>query len=414
MNEIISSSVLLSIIRVIGISIQAGTILYLTHSLNINDMGYFSLVYSFLGIIRFLGPLGTDKLVMRQISKEKNVGYSIQASKISISSITLTFILSIIISTIIFLLLKFSNYANFSIIEIWTIIFSIPAFSMTGVFIGQIRGYDYNISAQIPEAIGFHFLFAIQIFLFEFLALLNRQVVLISICIASWGVIFIYAIIRYRIGVDWSCLPNKKEILGIMKGGIGIFQALALTALSTRVPIFLTTAIIGPTGTAIMDIAIRFGSLSSIFTTSVAATFSPVFASLSHNSNQKIRLKKLKLASTTASIPAILWLSIVALGGQYATLNILPNTYENSYIPIVFVCIAITINASFGISSNYLIMGGEEKLVQNFSLLQLIVLCISGYFLASYFNIAGIAAAMILGHIARDCGMIAYIIKTRK
>lgn len=71
MNGTISSSILLSIIRVIGISIQAGTILYLTHRLNIIDMGYFSLVYSFLGIIRFLGPLGTDQLVMRQISKEK-------------------------------------------------------------------------------------------------------------------------------------------------------------------------------------------------------------------------------------------------------------------------------------------------------------------------------------------------------
>lgn len=284
---------------------------------------------------------------------------------------------------------------------------------MTGVFIGQIRGYGYNISAQVPEAIGFHLIFAIQIFLLEVLALLNRQVVLISICIAGWGIILIYAIIRYRIGVDWSCLPNKKEILGIIKGGIEIFQALALTALSARVPIFLATAIIGPTGTAIMDIAIRFGSLSSIFTTSVAATFSPVFASLSNNSDQKLKLKKLKLASTTASIPAILWLSIVALGGQYATSYILPITYENSYIPTVLVCIAITINASFGLSSNYLIMNGKEKVVRHFSLFQLIFLCISGYFLASYFNIAGIAAAMILGSIARDCGMIAYIIKTK-
>ncbi|MBF0235697.1 MAG: oligosaccharide flippase family protein [Desulfamplus sp.] len=409
-NPLILSSILLTFFRLAGITIQATIILYLARTLPIDDMGCFGLVYAFLGIVRYIGPIGTDQVAMRRISREDNSVTAVQSQNISNSSILITIFMSATTAIIVMLTLTSSNFAAFGALEISAICTAIPAYALMGSFIGQIRGFGYNLSAQLPEAVGTHFFFGIQIFFLAWFGIVDRETVLICLCSSGWAVVIIYTILRICIGVDISYFPKKEEIIQIIKIGFGVFQGLSFTVLSVRAPLFLSTAIIGPSATALMEIAIRFGSMPTIFTNSVGATFSPRFALLAYIGDKAGSMKALQLAAISAFLPAFSWLMVVALAAPYTIKHILPTIYADAYIPMVLTCTAVVINAAFGMASNFLLMTGGEKMVKIFSIFQLIVICLTSILLAPRLGPIGIAWGMVLGALVRDGGMMIYVL----
>lgn len=410
MKELVVSSALLVGIRSLGILFQALVILYLARVLPIEDMGLFAIVYAWLGLMRFLGPLGSDQIAMRQISGEE--GVTATAQSISNASFALTGLVGISVALIAVIALVW--LAPFNRIEILAIAFAIPAFSLMGLFIFQIRGFGRNLTAQAPEAFGLHLLFGSLIGLLAFSDAIERENVLICLCLAGWGVTILYFAIRLHIGVDWSRVPRLIDIVRLAKESFPIFQALFFTVLSMRAPIFLAGVLAGSAAAAVLEIATRFGNLASVTTTSVGATFSPKFARLSHQSDTVELMKLLRLSALLAAFPALSWLAILGIGASTAVNALLPPAYADTYAPMLLVALTSSLNASFGLSGTLLLMSGAAGIVRWFSLAQLVVICLGALAFVPHQGVTGIAWAMVMGALVRDGGMMVFVLSFRK
>ncbi|NKN34560.1 lipopolysaccharide biosynthesis protein [Marichromatium bheemlicum] len=405
MKNLVFSSFLLTGIRALGIIFQAIVTIYLARVLPIEDMGIFAMIYVCLSLMRFLGPMGSDKIAMRRISSERSANCATQS--ISNTSFALTCFVGVGAAFITATILSW--HTSFSSIEIIAICLAIPAFSLMGIFISQIRGFGQNLAAQAPEALGVHFLFGSLIALLAFGDAIELTTILVSLCISGWIVTTLYLIIRLRIGVDWSRKPHLVDIRRLAVEGFSIFQALLITALSVRAPIFLAGMLAGPAAAAVLEIATRFGNLASITTTSVGATFSPQFARLNYQQDTAGLTKSLRFSALLATLPALCWLAILGVGASTAVSVLLPTAYADAYTPMLLVALASSINAAFGLSSTLLLMSDAAGIVRWFSLAQLVIICLGALAFVPHQGVTGIAWAMVIGALARDGGMISLI-----
>ena len=72
---------------------------------------------------------------------------------------------------------------------------------------------------------------------------------------------------------------------------------------------------------------------------------------------------------------------------------------------MLVICAAAAINAAFGVASTLLFMAGESHVVRNFSLAQLIAICVLSPALGLLFGPLGFALAILAGTIVHDFGL---------
>lgn len=183
MKNLVACSILLTGIRGLGILFQALVILYLARSLSIEDMGLFAMIYAWLGLMRLLGPLGSDQIALRRISGDW--GKTPAAQSISNASFVLTCLVGLGVALIAGVVLV--RLSPFSRTEIMAIVLATPAFALMGLLISQIRGFGQNLTAQAPEALGFHLFFGGLIALLALEGLIERATVLFCLCAAGWA-----------------------------------------------------------------------------------------------------------------------------------------------------------------------------------------------------------------------------------
>jgi O-antigen/teichoic acid export membrane protein len=409
MRALIASSVLLSLSRGAGVVLQALTLLFLVHTLPIEDVGVFGLVYASLGLVRYLGPFGTDVVALRRIAREDGRSSSPEAQAISWASLVVTGIVSLLVSMISVLLFVTTGLGTLSASEIAATALAVPAFALMGAFAGQIRGFGKNLAAQIPEAIGLHVAFAATIALLAGTQMLGRDAALVGLSISAWAIAATYAAIRLRIGASWS-LPSKREIVRLSREGLGVFQALGLTALCTRAPLFLASLLLGPASTALIDVASRFGRVPEITTNSISITSSARFANEAASDGRAVLLT-LRTSAVLAAVPALFWLMLVAVGGPLAIETLLPPAYSAVYVPMLLITLAVAVNAVFGLASTLLLMSQREEAVRFYSVVQLLVVTGSALLLAPLVGVSGVALSALLGAIVRDGGMMTAVLR---
>jgi O-antigen/teichoic acid export membrane protein len=404
-SPLVSSSVLLIACRAVGVALQAATFICLARVLPISNMGYFGVAFAFLGVVRFLGPLGADQVAMRELAHEEN-RQSPRAQELSIASLVFVGIASAILATgTAIFLVSTGRSAIIGSDAVVPIAFAVPAFALMGLFAGQTRGCGYNLVAQMPEALGLHLIFGCCVITLVYLGAINLATLLSSLCFAGWAVVVISGIIRVRIGLDLARLGRPHGVLRVGRDGFKIAQALSFTAISARAPVFLAAALIGPTAAAMLDFAARFGAVPSLITTSVAATFSPHFARLAQKDDRRAIVRTLRLSSSVGLIPAAAYAVILVMGARVAIHRLLPPEYSHSYIPMLLLCVAATVNAALGPASNFLLMSGQEAKVTALSAAQLVTLGLGATVLASAFGAVGIAFAAVFGTAVRDGGL---------
>jgi O-antigen/teichoic acid export membrane protein len=410
MRALLASSILLSLSRAAGIALQALILLFLVHTLPIEDVGLFSLVYASLGLVRYLGPLGTDVAALRRIAREGGRSSSPEVQAISSGSLVVTGVVSLLISAAFVSWILTSGSGIFSGSEIVAIALAAPAFALMGAFAGQIRGLGKNLSAQIPEAIGLHVIFGAVIALVAGLDVLGRDLVLVGLSISAWSIAMVYTLLRLRIGT-LRFIPATPKIMQLAREGLGVFQALGLTALCTRAPLFLTSLLLGPASTALIDIASRFGRVPEITTASISITSSTRFASEAMSPGNAI-LRTLRATALLAAVPALLWLILVAVGGPLVIETLLPPAYSAVYLPMLLITLAVAVNAVLGLASTLLLMSQREETVRFYSVVQLVVIAGSALVLAPQLGVNAIALSVLLGAIVRDGGMMGAVLRT--
>ena len=408
---LLSSSIWVTFSRGLGVALQAAVILYLARALSVTDVGYFGLVYAFLGAIRFVGPLGTDQAAMREVALAKANRNLAGVQQASTTSLLIVAVVGTVCASATAITLSVAHrVVPFGGHEIAAIALSIPAFALIGLFVGQLRGLGYDLSAQLPDALGLHVIFGLLVLSLASTGLLDRASALISLGVAAWCVLAGYIAIRASIGVEWPLTTSPEHTIKMLQSGFRIFKALVATVLAVRAPAFLATALIGPAASAILEVAGRFGTAPLLVTGSVGATFSPRFARLSAGGDSAGIVRALRLSAILALVPAVAYLVLLGLGAPWAVGTLLPPAYADAYVPMLLVCLAATINAAFGLASSFLLMSGRERRVQLFSLAQLATVCVVSIVLAPRFGVVGIGWAMVVGALVRDGGLMLTVV----
>jgi len=404
MSGLIRSSLLLTLARAIGVSVQTITIFWLAHQLPLQDMGYFGVAYAALGLIRYLGPLGTDQITLKLIARSPLSG-EVQAA--SGSSFWITSAVGAI------LLIGFVAVASSRVSVGVTIATAaaIPAFALMGCFIGQVRGFGRNLSAQLPEAIGTHALFGGLLVLSGPFGAERIEVVMTCLALSGWIVSGIYVAIRLQTG-PLQIAPATGRIILMLRDGFGMFQPLLLTAVAYRAPLFISALALGPHAAAVVEIASRIGRASDIVTNSVGLTISPRFARLHHQGEFDQTRRIWGKGALGAMVPAAAWLAALLVWGQTGLELFLPAAYADAYTPMALFAGATLANATFGLASNLMLMSGRERTVRLFSSLQLLAICVGSAALVPTWGMVGIGIAALLGSVTRDFGMTMFLLNS--
>jgi O-antigen/teichoic acid export membrane protein len=404
-KHLVHSSIWLTGIRVAGVLVQTILILYLAHALPVPEMGIFGAVYTMLGLLRFLGPLGSDQVVLRRAAAEQDSSVSKSLSLVIYSSFALTIGVSAVVMAGCIALLS----GSLRLTSLVAVCLAVPPYAVMGAFISQIRGMGRNLSAQAPEALGVHVLFGLCVLAQRLIGDVTLASALWAQCIAGWGVVLVYTLLFRAFVTRRLVIPGRDDILRLAREGWGVFQALGVTALTVRAPVLLAAAFQGATGAAVMTIAVRFGSVATMTTTSVSATFSPHFAELSHRAEYAKLRKSLFLASLLAAIPAILWFGIVSIAAHTTMSSLLPHAYEKAASPMSWIALAYAFNASFGLSTTLMFMSGNASVVAVLSIVGALSLG-AVLFLAPGAGLITIALALVVALLLRDGGTMVWVL----
>lgn len=410
MKDLIHSSLLVTGARVAGIVLQSLIVLLLARALPVSHMGVFALCYAGLGFARILGPAGIDQVTMRYIAAAENNRSDVLLHKLLNTSFFLVIVLNVSIAAAIapaafWAMQWMSGEASLSHTNFSFVACALPAFAIMGLLTAQIRGFDYNVLAQIPDSVVLHLLFGMGLIFFQSRGELDLASVFLCLAFSAWIVVTIYILARFWIGVDLKAMPSWEATRTLLVEGREVLYALTITALSARAPLLLSAPLLGPASTAILDVAIRFGTLPTITTSSVIATFTPRFAALANKSDRRNLSRTLSLSSALAAAPAFIGLAAIGLGAPFLIDAALPAAYAHAYPPMLVICFAAVINATFGLASTLLFMAGYSHVVRNFSLAQLIAICVFSPVLGPLFGPLGLSAAILIGTIVRDFGL---------
>ena len=410
MKDLIHSSLLVTGTRVAGIVLQSLLVLLLARALPVSHMDVFALGYAGLGFARILGLVGTDQVTMRLTAATENNRHDRRLQGHLNTSLFLVTALNVLIAVAVTVVAFWTKpwlsgeLGPFST-SLLLVACAIPAFAIIGLLTAQLRGFDYNVLARIPDSVVLQLLFGMGLVFFLMRRELDLVSAFLSLALAAWIVAAVYVLIRFRIAIDLTATPTWKAARMLLTEGREVLYALTVTALAARAPLLFSAPLLGPAATAVLDIATRFGTLPTITTSSVTATFSPRFAALVYTDNRQDLSRALSLSSVLAAAPALICLAAIGLGAPFLIRAILPVAYAQAYPPKLVICAAAVINAAIGVASTLLFMAGESHVVRNFSLAQLIAICVLSPALGLPFGPLGFALAILAGTIVRDFGL---------
>lgn len=402
------ASITVVLVRFVGIASQALIFIFLANRLPISDVGLFSGIYVFWGLVRMLGPLGLDQLAMRDIAAALARGERGPVEAITNFSVLFVGLAGLALALAAGAILLGAGRWSSHILPPQAVLaasLAVPAYALIGLLAGQLRGLGRNVSSQSIETLGLHWFALILLGALALDGSLALETALAAQAAAAWIVIVIYAAMRARCGIDIAQRMEKGERRKTIREALQIWQALFVTGMAVRAPTYVSLALLGPAATAILEIAIRFGTLPTIFTSGVSTTFSPVFAGHHAKNGREELCRSLTLSSWLAFLPSLAVLLGLAVLGPWLLGNFFPADYRAAFWPLLLVCAATTINAGFGLASVAFIMTGRQAFVRLYSIVQLLFIVLASAILAPLSGATGIAAAMLGGTILRDCGL---------
>lgn len=406
LRDLFASALKVASVRVIGIVLQALIVLTLARTFSLEDMGYFAIIFAVLGLARMQGPLGSDQIAMRDISKALAENDRAKAQAISTLSLTFVLFANMVFSLIGFGALVLARHQiHLGLIECAIVSLAVLSFALNGLLAAQIRGFGKPLLAQVPDSIGLQALVGLGLLGLHLFGQIHLSSVLIVLTLASWSITGAYLFARKRTGIYSSFYPTRNDLWNLAREGSKISQALIFTHLSVRAPLLLSAPLLGPAATAILEIATRFGTLSTVVTTSVAATFSPRFAVLAKQGAADELRRTVYLAAAVSIIPSL----VILIGFAFIVPPLfgwlLPPAYADAYVPLLVIAGASTLNGALGPASNTLIMAGMPEPVRLLSFVRLattIILCVV---LSALYGVVGMAWAVFVATLLRDGGL---------
>jgi len=402
------TAVVVVLFRIVGVVFQAAVVVLLANRLSIVDMGIFSATYVFWGLARMLGPVGHDQLGLREIAGARAKDQHPYAAAVygHVSWIAACIGAAVALATAVALVMVGARLSSaLSWQHAILIALAVPAFTLIGVQMAAARGFDRNISSQAIEAFGLHGATGLMLLVHLMFAELTLTAVLLWMALFAWlTVLTFFAMLRPSVGDSPDTLPLESR-RRLWREGFEVWHALVLIGLASRAPTYITLTMLGPAETALLEVAIRFGTLPTIFTTGVTATFAPLLAGLSARGDKAALKSNLAVSSWLSFIPAVCTLLGAAVLGQWLLATFFPAAYQASYLPLLIVILATTVNGGYGMSSVLLLMTGHQKMVRQYSAVQFAFVTCYGILFGYFYGLVGIAAGLLLGFIVFDVGL---------
>ncbi|MHB2266473.1 lipopolysaccharide biosynthesis protein [Aliihoeflea sp. PC F10.4] len=402
------SSIVVVALRIAGVLCQAATFVILVNVLPAREVGIFSVLYVFWGLVRMLGPFGLDHIILRDVAAARatgNDGYAVAISRRACRSAGFAGFALMAISALALALVNMATGGELSTFEIALVAGAVPAFTLMGVLAAVLRGFDRNIASQGIESFGLNLLILILIAGLAFLGGLGLDIVLACMAVSAVAATLVYvAALLPNISAGADPVPPESWRT-IRSESFEVWQALLLIGLAGRAPNYISLILLGPVPTAILEVAMRFGTLPTIFTTGVSVTYSPVFAGLHVRNERRAFSEALAVGSWLAFVPSACVLLVTLFLGQWLIDLFFPATYQDAFVPLLVILAACALNAAYGLSSPILLVTGCQKLVRTYSVFRLATVAVSGVVLGQWLGVTGIALSFLLGVVVFDIGL---------
>lgn len=394
LSPALRASLLITAMRMAGIGLQALTLILLTHVLPPAPLGIYATVYASTAIVRLLGPAGFDQLALRGMLTGGDAAGPWDAAAWVLA---LNLPLAAALAT-----LAWALGAPVSPADIALTAALLPAFALAGLLAGYVRGTGGVIAAQWPESVLLPLLIALGLALGHAAGGLTLTRALVGLFAAAWITTAVYAVLARRRGGGAGRRPSIARARPMAREGGAIFVALLFTALSARAPMLLALPLLGPVGAALMEVANRFGTLGSVVTSSVATSYSPVFARGAAAGDRPALWRALRGGALFSGAAGVAIAVLLAALFPLAVGTVLPALYGASYSALAILAAATAVNAGLGLASNLMFMRGEASRVRAASLVQAIAIYGASVPLGLRFGAAGIAGACLAGAMLRD------------
>ena len=237
MKDLIHSSLLVTGTRVAGIVLQSLLVLLLARALPVSHMDVFALGYAGLGFARILGLVGTDQVTMRLTAATENNRHDRRLQGHLNTSLFLVTALNVLIAVAVTVVAFWTKpwlsgeLGPFST-SLLLVACAIPAFAIIGLLTAQLRGFDYNVLARIPDSVVLQLLFGMGLVFFLMRRELDLVSAFLSLALAAWIVAAVYVLIRFRIAIDLTATPTWKAARMLLTEGREVLYALTVTALA--------------------------------------------------------------------------------------------------------------------------------------------------------------------------------------
>lgn len=402
------SSIVVVALRIAGVVCQAAAFVVMVNALPAREVGIFSALYVFWGLVRMLGPIGLDHIVLRDVAGARargDAGYAAALSWRSCRAVGLAGCALMVASTLAVAVINIVAGGGLSAGEIALVAAAVPAFTSMGVLAAALRGFDHNVLSQGIESFGLHLLALILLMGWAMLGELSFGAVLACMSVSAVAAMLVYvAALLPCISIPATPLADESWRV-IRAESFEVWQALLLIGLAGRAPNYISLVLLGPVPTAMLEVAMRFGTLPTIFTTGVSVTFSPVFAGLHVRKEQKAFSDALAVGSWLAFVPSACVLVLTLLLGQWFFELFFPAIYQDAYIPLLVILAACVLNAAYGLSSPILLVTGCQRLVRTYSVFRIVTVVVSGIALGQWLGVTGIALSFLLGVLVFDIGL---------
>lgn len=405
-QSLMLSSLGVLMLRVVGVALQLATTIVLAWSLSLAQMGVFAALYAFLGLTRAIGPIGTDQAGLRVLAEldEGQRPPSAAIRQISTSGLALAGILGcglmLLVGTV--ALSLGMQPAGLSAYGMATAILALPAYVIMGVLAGHLRGLGRNMLAQAPESLALPVLILAVLGLAHLRGGIALDDTALALSLGAWLTVALQIGLWVGMGMVRGARIARADMRVLLGHGWGIFQAMFVTALTTHAPIFLTAALLGAAATGLIEIALRFGKLASLLTTSISTTFNPVYVRLSATKDHAGLRRARIMAGLMGGVPATLYALGIWLFADSMLPMLLSDSYTEAALPMALIAGGIAVSAGFGPASNILLMTSRAHIVRNYSLLRMAVFLALSVITAPHFGIVGVAFAFFIGAIFRD------------
>lgn len=404
-NKQAFAAFLVLFIRVIGIALQLVTLLVLSHLLPPEAFGLYATAYAVLAVVRVIGPIGLDQLALKGIfghddfvPDENQFGDAL--------AILLVVNVGFAMLTVGGFCLIADEFAPFSIMFF---ALGLPAIACAGFVASVIRSFGHNSHAQWPESIGLPVILLVLISVFAYCDVASLNTCLIALALSAWATLVIYLFLLRSVAPLVGLIGSLRPSIHLISRAAPFTGALVVTAIASRLPVFLAAMVLGPAQAATVEVASRFGTIGTIITSSVATTFSPRFARAHEDGDVAAAGQLVRISSLFAGVSVVVLCIVLAIIFPFLATKLLPDYYISSHSVLICCCVATSINAAFGISSNYLLMAGRQKVVLFLSSIQLFAIALITIALAAPLGPLSIGLALICGAIIRDAGSFLFV-----